>query len=165
MLNKNDFKEMKQKFKDIDWKELGKNIIRGLVEGIKSLAHLVGDAIVDVGNAAVDIWDGFWGNDSPSKLMIERGKNIMQGVGVGAEREKSSLIRSFEEMARGISEAMSQATIAQPIPVGAAGGSQVNHNTEINPSFDFSGTTLDENGMMDVFELLRLLYGGAQNYG
>ena len=157
-------KKIKQRFKEIDWSELGRNIIRGIVQGIKDLSDLVGNTILNVGRGAIDVWDGFWGNKSPSKLMIERSKNIMEGVGVGVKKEESNVLRAFENIAKNLANAMSIAATPQAIPQGALGGGGATHNTEINPSFDFSGSNLNEEELMDMFELLRLMYGG-KTYG
>jgi len=156
--------KMKEKFTNMDWKELGKNIIRGIVEGILSLSHLVGDSLLNIGNSAIDLWDGFWGNKSPSTLMKDRSKNIMDGIRLGAEDEEQGVLASFERMAQNLSNAMAIAATPQAIPSGALGGGGTTHNTEINPSFDFGGTNLGEAELMEAMELLKLIYGG-KSYG
>ena len=77
---------LKQKFEEIDWWELGKQIIVGLIDGLKNGLSMIGDAVKDVGG---EIWDGFkdfFGIHSPSRLMRDSiGKFLLPGVAVGME--------------------------------------------------------------------------------
>ncbi|KKM80252.1 hypothetical protein LCGC14_1341730, partial [marine sediment metagenome] len=164
LIIENIIKLIKEKLEGFDLFETGKNIVNGLIEGIKSLGDSVGDAILDIGKNATDFFDGFFGINSDSKLMIERGKNIIGGLKSGIGSESPSLLQTFEEMARSLANVMSKAATPQAIPQGAIGGGGTTHNTEINPSFDFGGTNLGEGELMEVFELLRLLYGN-KSYG
>ena len=77
---------LKQKFEEIDWWELGKQIIVGLIDGLKNGIGMIGEAVADV---AGEIWDGFkdfFGIHSPSRLMRDSiGKFLLPGVAVGME--------------------------------------------------------------------------------
>lgn len=82
------FTALRDKFKNTDWKGIGKNIIEGIGDGIK---NAVGGVVETAKNAAKSIFDGvkgFFGINSPSRLFRDEvGKYIPQGIAVGVENE------------------------------------------------------------------------------
>jgi hypothetical protein len=67
----------------IDWSQLGKNIIDGIVNGLKNGVQWVIDAARNVAQAASDAMKGFLGIHSPSKLMYGYGQMTAQGFSEG----------------------------------------------------------------------------------
>ncbi|QJD87904.1 phage tail tape measure protein [Cohnella herbarum] len=63
--------------------QIGKDIMRGLMEGIKSMAGAVKDSVMDVATGIGDGFKNFFGIHSPSKLMAGYGENISEGVAQG----------------------------------------------------------------------------------
>lgn len=59
-----------------DWLSIGTNIVKGIIEGIKT----IGSAIVNLFNSAVKAVKNFLGIHSPSTVFMEIGKNILAGV-------------------------------------------------------------------------------------
>ncbi|MBQ8559045.1 MAG: hypothetical protein IJ439_03570 [Tyzzerella sp.] len=93
--------DIKEKFTSIDWGEIGKNIIKGIANGISNFASSVVDAAREVGAAALDALEGFFDIHSPSKKTEQRvGKNIDLGVAKGVENNVSSVIDSMKELSR-----------------------------------------------------------------
>lgn len=81
---------------NIDLKQIGKDIIDGLINGITSKVEAVGKAIKDVTDKITGKIKGILGIHSPSRWMRDMiGKNMMLGWQIGIEREK----RSSEKMA------------------------------------------------------------------
>lgn len=82
------FTALRDKFKNTDWKGIGKNILEGIGDGIK---NAVGRVVEKAKNAAKSIFDGvkgFFGINSPSRLFRDEvGKYIPQGIAVGVENE------------------------------------------------------------------------------
>lgn len=82
------FTALRDKFKDTDWKGIGKNILEGIGNGIK---NAVGGVVETAKNAAKSIFDGvkdFFGIKSPSRLFRDEvGQYIPQGIAVGVENE------------------------------------------------------------------------------
>jgi hypothetical protein len=82
------FTALSKKFKDTDWKGIGKNILKGIGDGIK---NAVKGVVETAKNAAKSIFDGvkgFFGINSPSGLFRDEvGKYIPQGIAVGVENE------------------------------------------------------------------------------
>lgn len=78
--------------KDIDWGELGSNIIQGIANGITGAVDWIVKAAENVGGAALAAIKGFLGISSPSKLMEDEvGLMIGEGVGIGWEKSINRL--------------------------------------------------------------------------
>ena len=67
--------------------DIGRNIIDGLVGGIKDKFKSAVDAVRNVASGIADGVKGFFGINSPSKLMMEYGVNLSEGLSEGIERE------------------------------------------------------------------------------
>lgn len=83
---------IKEAFLDFDWLELGKDILKGIAEGISKGASILGEAITGVAGGAVDKLKGLLGIGSPSTVMRDEvGQWIPAGIAVGI-RESLGLI-------------------------------------------------------------------------
>lgn len=81
-------------------KDVGKNIVQGLWNGINDAKDWVLDKIKGFGKSILNGLKDFFGISSPSKLMKEEvGKYIAEGVGVGFEDELSSV---YDDMQKAI---------------------------------------------------------------
>lgn len=65
------------------WKRLGVDIVLGLVDGIRSTASTVYDAVGNLANSAVDTVKGKLGIQSPSRVMMALGGNTTEGFARG----------------------------------------------------------------------------------
>ena len=80
--------------------EIGKNLVRGLWEGIQSLASWIWDK---VSSWAKNLWNGiknFFGIHSPSKKMAFIGDMMMEGLALGIDETASEVIDSAEDMTK-----------------------------------------------------------------
>jgi len=68
------------KFNNTDWAALGQNIIDGLIGALNSGSDAVVGAIIDIASNSLDAIRGFFGIESPSKVMAEVGHNIVDGL-------------------------------------------------------------------------------------
>ena len=92
------FDNFKKVIKETDWGALGKDIINGLIEGMKNVGTAIWDGIKSVGESLVNGFKDFFGIHSPSRLMRDEiGKYIAQGVGVGFEDELSSVYDDMQK--------------------------------------------------------------------
>ena len=74
-------------FKGIDWIGLGKNVINGIVSGLKKNVDKVVNAITGIAGSALDSAKEFLGIASPSKKFRDLiGKPMAQGIAVGFTR-------------------------------------------------------------------------------
>ena len=93
------FDAIKNSLKNVDWAELGKNIIRGIVNGIKALASEVAGAIKDVVNKGLQAAKEALGIASPSKVFRDEvGKWIPAGVAVGIQANTQDVTGAIEDM-------------------------------------------------------------------
>ncbi len=85
-------------FTNINWLELGGNILKGIGNGIKNAVTSVVDAAK---NACKSIWSGiknFFGINSPSALMRDTvGNYIAEGIGEGFEDEMTDVGKDMEK--------------------------------------------------------------------
>ena len=89
------------KFGEIDWGSVGKNIIDGIKNGIVNAAGALGDAIKDVGSNLLGGAKRFFGIESPSKLFRDQvGQPIAAGVAVGIEDGSDLVTGSMDRMVR-----------------------------------------------------------------
>ena len=67
--------------------EVGKNIVRGLWEGIKAMASWIGDKVSGFVGGLVDGVKGVLGIHSPSRVFAGIGQNMALGLGQGFEKQ------------------------------------------------------------------------------
>lgn len=103
------FTSMWNGIKQIDWAQLGKDIIRGIGEGLKSMAAWLITTGKDIMQALYDIFRGFFEAHSPSDKMIRFGANLIESLGMGADRAAAALANSLPHS-------------LAPIPVGMTAG-------------------------------------------
>lgn len=114
--------------------EVGKNLVKGLWEGIKSLASWIWDK---VSSWASDLWDGicdFFGIHSPSRKMAWVGDMMMTGLANGIDDTAGEAISAAEDMTANLNDIFNglSADLASTMPEdirvqgGAVGGSNAN---------------------------------------
>lgn len=73
--------------REIDWMQLGKDIILGIVQGIQNMQSAVGEALVGILQAGIQIAQGFIQGHSPSELFAKViGESIGSGIEIGTVR-------------------------------------------------------------------------------
>ncbi|OFR01162.1 phage tail protein [Alloscardovia sp. HMSC034E08] len=85
--------------KSTDWISVGKNVISGLINGVKSMGSALLDAIKKICASALDAVKSFFGIHSPSRVMRDQvGKFIPLGMAVGIEQESDSVLDAMDSM-------------------------------------------------------------------
>lgn len=84
--------------------EVGKNIVRGLWEGIKAMASWIGDKVKGFVGGVVDGVKGVLGIHSPSRVFAGIGQNMALGLGQGFERQ-------MQRVSSGIQDAIPTPTV------------------------------------------------------
>jgi hypothetical protein len=67
----------------IDWGQLGRDIISGIVSGVTNGASAVGDAVRGIAAGATTAFKNALGIQSPSKLFMQFGEQIAEGLSIG----------------------------------------------------------------------------------
>ena len=71
-------------FKSIDWGKLGLDIIKGIANGLIAGPKILFEAVSYVGSALTEMFKGFFGIQSPSKLMkVQVGYQLAAGIADG----------------------------------------------------------------------------------
>lgn len=96
---------------DVDWADIGLNIIKGVANGISGALDVIRDAAVNAAKSAFNAAKNFLGISSPSKLMREQiGKQIpagmARGIDDGAEEVEDSMTsladQAFQALSVGV---------------------------------------------------------------
>ena len=73
-------------FKDVDWLDLGANILKGILNGLVSAVSGIWDVVKDVSSAIIDGFCDFFDIHSPSRVMAKKvGQYLPSGIAVGME--------------------------------------------------------------------------------
>lgn len=91
-------------FKDTDWLEVGKNIIRGIAEGLKNAGSMLWDAVKGIlGNFKDNVLE-FFGIHSPSRWGEYVGKMISLGFPRGVENNLNPFRNAMDKLGAVASE-------------------------------------------------------------
>ena len=95
----------KKFLENINLKQMGKDIIQGLINGIKSKIEAVGNAIKSVTDKITGKIKSILKISSPSKLFEQFGGWLSEGLSIGIDKEARGAIKSSENLATGVSDA------------------------------------------------------------
>ncbi|MBO1698856.1 hypothetical protein HJW21_19195 [[Clostridium] symbiosum] len=114
-------REIKTKFSEIDWGEVGSNIISGIAKGITSAVGKIKEAAEGAARKAYETAKKALGINSPSKLMRDEvGKFIPAGIAEGINR--NAKVISFDAVANHIVSSAKSTIGAETVPLAYASG-------------------------------------------
>lgn len=90
---------------NVDWIELGKNIILGLVNGLKNNISAVTNAIWELAGKISDKFKKFFGIASPSKLFKAFGGYLDEGLAIGITASAEKPIRATQKLSDNLTQA------------------------------------------------------------
>lgn len=90
------FDNMKKVLTETNWLELGKNVLKGILNGMLDFGNVVKDTIKKVGKKITSSIKSFFGISSPAKSMYPLGEYITQGIGVGIEKGVPDTIKQVK---------------------------------------------------------------------
>lgn len=147
---------------------LGTQIIQGLINGIKSRAAAVGEAIKGAASAAVSGVKGTLGIQSPSRVMVGLGGNIMAGLRQGILAGSAGVMAAFTPIQQAIAHPPMQQAMASPLPAPAsaqaapAGGGGISITINLNgPASKEAAADIGETVRREVLNALKAQ--GAQS--
>lgn len=85
-------------FGNYDWWSIGKNIVRGIADGLRNAAGMIVDAAKDAAKRAFDAACDFLGIDSPAKKGIYIGNMYDAGIAEGIVKNKSLVNDAISEL-------------------------------------------------------------------
>lgn len=131
-------------FKGINWADLGKNIIDGVINGVKNAASSLINVFKDLAASALDAVKEFFGIASPSKVMRDQvGKMLPAGMAQGVEEGMDAEEKRIRAaMARGVPTTIDSyihsGSSRGGENIGTAGGSGFVQNLTINSPRELS---------------------------
>lgn len=120
--------EIKTKFSEIDWGEVGSNIISGIAKGITGAVGKIKEAAEGAARKAYETAKKALGISSPSKLMRDEvGKFIPAGIAEGINR--NAKVISFDAVANHIVSNAKSTIGAETVPLAyASGGTYIDYD-------------------------------------
>src|SRR5690606_35098929 len=100
-------KDMARKIIDFDWVGVGRDIIGGLIKGIKNMTSRAIEAITGVVGGIVNKAKSLLKISSPSKLFKQFGEWLSEGLSIGIEADADEAIKATEKLAKGVSDSFS----------------------------------------------------------
>lgn len=97
-------------FGSFDWLSIGKNIVKGIAEGLKNAAGMIADAAKDAAKKAFESACDFLKIDSPSKKGIYIGEMYDAGIAEGILQNKSIINDALSDLNRNSFEGFTAAT-------------------------------------------------------
>lgn len=91
------------------FKEIGKNVIKGFINGIESMVEDLYKKMVDVGKTVIDKFKKVLGIASPSKVFKAFGEYTDEGFIEGIESKSGKVIGSVSELGNDVKEGMGDA--------------------------------------------------------
>jgi len=141
-------------FEDIDLKEIGKNIMQGMVNGIKDKASDIANAAKNAVNGAISGAKNLLGINSPSKVFKQIGEYTGEGLEIGMKSMGGRVKRAGEQMAQSAVPNVPNAK------VNGSGGSAGQSAMNFERMFD--GANIQVRSEQDIKKLAREFYNITQ---
>ena len=91
-------KRIGEKFTNINWKQIGQNIVQGIINGVKSMGTALWNTMTDMANRALDTVKNTLGIHSPAKAFVnEVGKQIPPAIPIGVKKSLPAMIRNLKK--------------------------------------------------------------------
>ena len=128
----------------VDWGELGKNILTGLVNGLKNSISAVTDAVKEISGKILQKFKDFFGIASPSKLFKAFGGYLDEGLAIGITGSIQKPLQATQKLSDSVSDALSvdyTTPAAQPVRgTGASALAQsIAQEVKVIVGFDLDG--------------------------
>lgn len=85
-------------FKNTDWGQIGKDIINGLISGLKSMISNLGETVRSIASSVADSFKNALGIHSPSKVFMEYGVYTDEGYAIGVDKGADEIYKSFADL-------------------------------------------------------------------
>lgn len=147
-------KGMWKRFTDVNWGSLGKNIIKGIIQGIKDAAGSLMSSLANLAKDALNVAKKTLGIHSPSRVFRDViGKMIPAGVTLGIERGFPDTFRTLQSLSDKLTG------IKIPMPTIASGTVMPPRASVVNNY----NKTIENNSSNDNQELLMRLLQKLDN--
>lgn len=161
------------RIKNTNWLDLGKNVLKGILNGMLDFGSLVKDTIKKLGTKITDSIKSFFGIHSPSRLMRDQiGKNLGLGIGLGFEKSMPEVLKDVNNAMKSLNagiESSFNPVINPSVYNNQQNSGQVPKETKtedkfnitINNNSKYTGPAENARLVRKELELYNLKYGGA----
>jgi hypothetical protein len=141
--------------------DLGKDMVNGLVKGLKNGAIAIKDAVIGLGKGAVDAFKGALDIKSPSRVFAQLGVQTTAGYAVGVQQSAPMAMAATTDMAGKAAEGGKVGVTAAPRATPSRGGITVNVGGITIEGGSGSPVELLEEAVVSLFERVALTQGVA----
>lgn len=134
------FSKVSEAVKNIQWLEIGKAIINGIIDGVKQMMSSLIDAVVSAAKSAWNAVKDFLGIHSPSKKFKYIGENMALGLGEGYANTMPYVIDELNKQSKSLTSDIASDMNATIKP----NQSKKINNLEINIAIDNEGKDITE---------------------
>lgn len=113
---------------------VGRNVVQGLINGIKAMAGSAARAALDVVKGAINAAKGALHIGSPSKLFRQFGKWTVEGLVIGLDEKAGTAAQASGRLAKKVAEGFSAPKMTLNSKTALAGGMAGGHQVQINVS-------------------------------
>ncbi|QDP99420.1 phage tail tape measure protein [Lysinibacillus fusiformis] len=85
-------------FKNVNLVEIGKDIVRGLINGMGDMIDAVGKKAAELGNKVITSVSNVLQRKSPSRVMIAIGKDVGEGLAIGIEDKNERVANVMKDL-------------------------------------------------------------------
>jgi len=137
-------------FSEVDWLQIGKDIIQGLIDGIGSMASAVWGKVREIAGGIKDSIMGALDMHSPSRVMMDIGMDTGKGMEIGLEKSMRGIVRKAEQLA--------MAAVPGIHTPATAGATTTNTSNQFNFAGLFDGANFYVRDDQDIRKIARELY-------
>ncbi len=145
------------KVTSIDWLQLGKDIINGILNGVMAVGDALIDGIVNLCSGALQRVKDFFGISSPSRVMRDEvGKMLPEGMALGIEADTSKVRQAMQAMARSGYDAVQASQFGAPrmaLQPALAGG-VTNSTSIVQYITQYNAVTIDAKNVKDFNDVV-----------
>lgn len=150
------FTAIKQGFSDVNWGEVGSQLIDGIKSGIVNAAHRVVDAAKEAAQKALDGVKNLLGIHSPSRVFRDQvGSMISDGMALGIEMRGQSVIDAARKVAAETSR-QAQAAASDVLRFSGSGQSTGGVAVPAGRQVNYGGVNIHTNDAAAVWAELQL---------
>lgn len=163
--------ELVNNIKNTDWGKLGKDMLKGILNGLINFGTFVKDTVVKLKDKIVGSIKSIFGIHSPSRLMRDEiGKNLVLGVGVSFEKDTSLINDQIEGFGEDVVDKMQKAVNVETGKMSLSGingtvnemlSANAQFTGDINNVLTLDGETIYEN-QQKITARKNLQYGGVR---
>jgi tape measure domain-containing protein len=128
--------EFIENFKNIDWSEIGSNVVEGLKNGLEAGISSVPDILIEIGQSMLSAIKGVLGIHSPSTEMYDIAKNAIAGLVNGLKDGITDAASALNDVGSNLLSEARKLDLGRIFTIGSIGASVIAGIVTINKIID-----------------------------